>query len=259
MKIVVCVKQVPDSAARMKARDGLPDWGDAALVINPWDEYAVEAALQLQEVHEGEVIAVSIGDENASDALKHALAMGCSNAVHISDPELVQADSLAIARTLKTVIEKIAEVDLVVFGRQAIDTDMGIIPVQTARCLGWPMLSLVSKIRSCDPSQKTVEVERSIEEGRQLVSGPLPAVISVVKDIAEPRYPSFIGIRKASRADIPKWSLVDLAMEPPGKRVAWHEVFEPAQREVTTEMILGDNPVELAGKLVDKIMAEGVL
>lgn len=259
MKIVVCVKQVPDSAARLTAREGQPDWGDAPLVINPWDEYAVEAALLLQEEHGGEVIAVSIGGEGAKEALKHALAMGCSQAVLVSDPALAQVDSLGTARALKAAIQKSGEVDLAVFGRQAIDTDTGITSVQTARSLGWPSLSLVSTIQAFDPAQGVIEVERSTEEGRQKVSGKLPAVISVVKDIAEPRYPSFMGIRKASRAEIPVWTLADLGLEAPEKRVTWPEVVEPPAREVTTEMITGNSPAEIAEALVDKILAEGVL
>ena len=259
MKIVVCVKQVPDSAARLSARDGRPDWGDAPLVINPWDEYAVEAALLLQEQHGGEVIALSIGDEGAKEALKHALAMGCSEAVLISDPALAQADSLATSQTLKAAIEKIGDVDAAFFGRQAIDTDTGITPVQTARSLGWASLSLVSKIQSIDPGKATIEVERSTEEGRQSVSGKLPVVMSVGKDIAEPRYPSFMGIRKASRAAIPVWTLAELGLGAPEKRAAWSEVVEPEQREVTTEIITGSSPEEIAEKLVDKILAEKVL
>ena len=85
MKIAVCVKQVPDSAARLVAVDGKANWGDSPLIINPWDEYAVEAALQQSEAHNGSVIAVSIGGENSKEALKHALAMGCSEAILISD------------------------------------------------------------------------------------------------------------------------------------------------------------------------------
>jgi len=259
VKIVVCVKQVPDSAARLTVRDGKPDWGEAPLVINPWDEFAVEAALLLQEARAGEVTALSIGDEQAREALKHALAMGCSQAVHVSDPALSQPDSLSMARVLSAAVRKIGGVDLAIFGRQAIDTDMGTTPVQTARCLGWAALTLVSRIQTFDLEHQRIEVERSNEEGREVVSGRLPAVLSVTKDIAEPRYPSFIGIRKASRAEIPRWSLADLGMELPVNRIAWHEVVEPPQRTVSTEIIRGKDAAETAKILVDKIMSEGVV
>lgn len=259
MKIVVCVKQVPDSAAKVVVEDGKVTWGDAPLVINPWDEFAVEAALVQKETHGGEVTVVSVGDENSKEALKHALAMGCGEAILISDPALVGADSQAVAHTLAAAIKKIGDVDLVFFGRQAIDGDMGVTAAQTARALGMPALTLVSVISSLDPANKTIRVERSTEEGRQVVEARLPAVISVVKDIGEPRYPSFMGIRKASRAAIPTWSLSDLGIGAPASVVRWPNLMNAPVREVATEIISGDSPQEIAEKLADKILAEKVL
>ncbi len=258
MKIVVCVKQVPDSAAKVVAENGRPNWGDAPLVINPWDEYAVEAALLQKEAHDGDVVAISIGGENAKEALKHALAMGASEAILISDAALAQADSQAVAEVLAAAIRKLGGVDLAFFGRQAIDSDTGVTPAQTARLLGWPVLSLVASIAGLDPAGKTIKVERSIEEGRQSVTARLPAVVSVVKDFAEPRYPSFMGIRKASRANIPIWSLADLGVSV-HVRNTWPEVFNPPARAVVTEMISGGSPKEIAEKLAEKIFAEKVL
>jgi electron transfer flavoprotein beta subunit len=183
--------------------------------------------------------------------------MGCSQAILVSDPGLSQADSLATARTLKAAIEKISEVDLVVFGRQAIDTDMGITSVQTARSLGWPSLTLVSTIQTIDPLRVRLRWAQH-GRGRQKVAGHLPAVVSVVKDIAEPL--SFLlGIRKASRAVIPVWTLADLSLDAPEKRVSWPEVVEPPRREVTIEIITGSSPEEIAEALVEKILTEGVL
>jgi electron transfer flavoprotein beta subunit len=124
--------------------------------------------------------------------------------------------------------------------------------------LSWPLLSLVSKI-TLDPGAVSIQVERSIEEGRQLVESKLPAVISVVKDIGEPRYPSFMGIRKASKATIPSWSLADLGISAPTSVVHWPEVTNPPAREVVTEVITGDSPEEIAEKLADRIIAEKVL
>lgn len=259
MKIVACVKQVPDSAAKVVVEDGKVSWGDAPLVINPWDEYAVEAALTLAEAHEGDVIALSVGDENAKDALKHALAMGCSEAILVSDEALANADSQDIARVLAGAVEKIGDVDLVVFGKQAIDSDTGVTPSQTARVLGWPALSLVASVSALDEGAKTVRVERSMEEGRQVVESKLPAVMSVGKDYGEPRYPSFMGIRKASKAEIPEWGLGDLGMDAPAAVVTWTEVMNPPAREVTNEIIAGASPEEIAAKLADKIIEEKAL
>jgi electron transfer flavoprotein beta subunit len=259
LKIVVCVKQVPDSAAKVVVDNGKVTWGDAPLVINPWDEYAVETALLQMEAQGGEVIAVTIGGENSKEALKHALAMGASSAIHISDPALTGGDSQAVARALAAAIKKIGDVDVAFFGRQAIDGDMGVTAAQTARALGWPMLSLVSVVNSLDAASGKIRVGRATEEGRQVVEAKLPAVVSVGKDIAEPRYPSFMGIRRASKATIPSWSLADLGIPAPASVVHWPEVTNPPAREVLTEMVTGGSPQEVAEALADKILAEKVL
>jgi electron transfer flavoprotein beta subunit len=259
LKIVVCVKQVPDSAAKLVAVDGKANWGDSPLVINPWDEYAVEAALQQAEAHNGNVIAVSMGGESSTEALKHALAMGCSEAILISDPTLAQADSQMTSRVLAAAIKKVGEVDLAFLGRQAIDTDTGLTAAQTARLLGWPALTLVSVISGVDPAARTIQVQRSSEEGRITVNAKLPAALSIVKDFGEPRYPSFMGIRKASRAVIPVWNLSDLSLSDLSSNVVWLEVSNPPQRQIATEMITGASPQEIADSLVDKILAEKIL
>jgi electron transfer flavoprotein beta subunit len=259
LKIAVCVKQVPDSAAKLTAVDGKANWGDAPLVINPWDEYAVEAALQQAEAHNGDVVALTVGGEGSKEALKHALAMGCSEAILISDPALSKADSQVTSHILAAAIKKLGDVDLAFLGRQAIDTDTGLTAAQTARLLGWPSLTLVAVISSLDPAGKTIQVQRSVEEGRLTVNSKLPAIISIVKDFGEPRYPSFMGIRKASRAVIPTWSLADLGLSDLQAKITWPEIFNPPARDVTTEMITGSSPQEIAETLADKIMAEKIL
>jgi len=250
---------VPDSAAKVVVEDGQVTWGDAPLVINPWDEYAVEAALAQTEAYGGDVTAISIGGENAKDALKHALAMGCSQAILISDPALSNADSQVTSKVLATAIQKVEGVDLAFMGRQAIDSDTGLTASQTARILGWPALTLVVAIPEVNADTHKIRVERSMEEGRQIVEGNLPAVITVVKDYGEPRYPSFMGIRKASRADIPIWSLSDLGIDQVTPVVSWPELMNPPSRDVTTEIISADSPEEIADLLADKILAEKVL
>jgi electron transfer flavoprotein beta subunit len=256
LNIAVCVKQVPDSAAKVVAEDDRVSWGDAPLVLNPWDEYAVEAALQLQEAAGGEVTAVSVGGESAKEALKTALAMGCTQAILVSDPALAAADSQAIAHVLCAAIQKIGGVEAACFGRQAIDGDMGVTGAQTAHLLGWLMLGLVSKIEFKDGK---LQVERSFEEGIQIAECPLPAALSVSKDIGEPRYPSFMGIRKAARAEIPTWDLAALGIEAPASVVRWPRISNPPVREIKTEMIEGGSPQEIAEKLVERILEEKVL
>jgi len=257
LKIIVCIKQVPDSAAKVVVEGGKISWGDAPLVINPWDEYAVEAALLQGDNLGADVTAISVGGESVKEALKTALAMGAKEAILISDPALAGADSQATARVLAAAIQKIGDVDLAFFGRQAIDGDLGVTAAQTARLLGWPILALVAAIQSVGAD--TIRAERSFEEGRQVIESKLPAVVSVSKDIGEPRYPSFMGIRKASRAVIPTWSLNDLGLAAPASVVRWPEVLNPPVRQVTTEMISGGSAQEIANTLADKILAEKVL
>lgn len=256
MKIVVCVKQVPDTAAKVVVEGGRVSWGDAPLVINPWDEYAVEAALKIAEAHSGSVTVLSMGKEDEKEAIKHALAMGCGEAILISDPGLAGSDGAGGARVMAAAIQKIGDVDLVFFGKQAIDTDTGTAPAMVGRVLGWPVLTLVSAI---DEVGAEIKVQRATEEGRQLVESKLPAVVSVVKDYGEPRYPSFMGIRKAARANVPVWGLADLGVAAPAAVVAWPAVMNPPAREITNEIIAGSSPQEIAEKLADKILAEKVL
>jgi electron transfer flavoprotein beta subunit len=259
LNIIVCIKQVPDSAAKVAAEGGRVTWGDAPLVMNPWDEYAVEVALVQQEAIGGDVTVVSVGGESAKEALKTALAMGCNQAILISDPAIEGADSQVTAKVLSAAIQKVGDVSLAFFGKQAIDGDMGVTAAQTARLLGWPVLSLVSVIQKVDAGAGVITVERSVEEGRQIVEGKLPAVVNVSKDIGEPRYPSFMGIRKASRAMIPTWSLSDLGIAAPTSVVHWPEIANPPAREVKTEIITGESAQEIAEKLADKILGEKVL
>jgi electron transfer flavoprotein beta subunit len=247
---------VPDTAAKVVVVDGKVAWGDAPLVINPWDEYAVEAAINTTDATGGSVTVLSMGKEDEKEAIKHALAMGCTEAILVSDPELAGSDGAASARVLAAAIQKIGDVDLVIFGKQAIDTDTGTTPSMIARVLGWPALTLVSAI---DEVGDGIKVQRATEEGRQIVESKLPAVLSIIKDYGEPRYPSFMGIRKAARAQVPVWGLAELGIEAPTAVVSWPEVMNPPTLEISNEIIEGDTPQDIAEKLADKILAEKVL
>lgn len=260
MNIVVCVKQTPDTAATVTVENGKVSWGDAPLVINPWDEFAVEQALRSREAHGGKVIALTVGPEVAREALKHALAMGCDEAILVSDPGLLAGDSLVISKVLAAAIEKIGAVDLAFFGRQAVDSDTGVTPAQVARRLGWPALTLVAAVTALDPAGKTISVDRALDEGRQQVKSPLPAVVSVIKEICEPRYPSFMGIRKASKATIPVWSAAEIGLTSiPAAALSWPELFAPPKVETKVEMITGDSVDAVAAKLAARLLEAKVL
>jgi len=257
LKIIACIKQVPDSEAKVKAEDGQITWGESPLVINPFDEYAVEGALLTKEANDGSTVtALCIGPESAKDALKHALAMGADEAVLVSDPALTEIDQVAAARVLAAAIKKIGDADMIVFGRQTLDNGSGLTTAQVARVLGLPLLGLAGQIKVQDES---VTIDRVIEEGRVTVTAKMPVVVSVVQSIGEPRYPSFMGIRKASKANIPIWSLADLGIEAPTIAVTRTELMNPPVDETKVEMIAGDTPEAIAEALVEKILAEKVL
>ncbi|MDX1378522.1 MAG: electron transfer flavoprotein subunit beta/FixA family protein [Anaerolineales bacterium] len=257
MKIIACIKQVPDSEAKVRAEDGQVTWGEAPLVINPFDEYAVEGALLTKEANDGSTVtALCIGPESAKDALKHALAMGADEAVLVSDPALDQIDSVGAARVLAAAIQKIGDADMVVFGRQTLDNGSGLTGAQTARVLGWPMLGLAGQVKV---EEGSVTIERVTEEGKQTVSAKMPVIVSVVQSIGEPRYPSFMGIRKASKAEIPIWSLSDIGADAPATVVKRTELMNPPVDETEIEMIEGETPEAIAEALVEKIIAEKVL
>ena len=260
MNIVVCVKQTADTAAKLAVVHGEASWGDAALVLNPWDEYAVEQALLTQEAEGGQVTALCLGPEVAVEALKQALALGCDEAILIQDPAFEAADSLVASRALAAGIQKLDPPDLVFFGKAAVDTDTGVTGPQVARRLGWPSLNLVAAISELDASAKTITVERLLEEGRQVVTGPLPAVVSVVKEINEPRYPSFMGIRKASKAEIPRWTAVDIGLDGDVQpALTWPEILAPEKGKIECELIEGSDPSEIAGKLAARLFEEKVI
>jgi electron transfer flavoprotein beta subunit len=182
--------------------------------------------------------------------------MGADDAVLVSDPALNELDTVGAARVLAAAIQKVGGVDMVVFGRQTLDNGAGVTAPQTARVLGWPMLGLAGSIKVQEGS---VTVDRVIEEGRQTVSAKLPAVVSVVQSIGEPRYPSFMGIRKASKANIPIWSLGDLGIAAPSAVVKRTELMNPPVQNTEIEIITGESPAEIADKLAEKILAEKVL
>ncbi len=156
----------PNSEAKVSATGDKISWGEAPLVINPFDEYAVEGALLQKEAGGGTVTAVCLGPEAGREALKHALAMGADDAILLSDPGFATLDTQGAAHILAAAVTKIADVDMVFFGRQTLDDGSGLTAAQTARVLGWPMLGYVGHMHV---EGTTVQASRVIEEGRQNV------------------------------------------------------------------------------------------
>jgi electron transfer flavoprotein alpha/beta subunit len=263
---IVCIKQVPDTTEvkidperGTLIREGVPS------IVNPFDTYAIEEALLLREKFGGKVTVISMGPPQASEALREAVAMGCDDALLISDRAFAGSDTWATAYTLSQTIRRIGTFDVILCGKQAIDGDTGQVGPGIARQLGINQLTYVFKIEDMDLDAGTVRVERLLEEGREVVASRLPALLTVVKDINKPRYPSFKGIRRASRMEIPIWKAGDLegadaklfGLDGSPTRVV--KVFNPPARAGQVEIIKGDTPQDRASTLADRLMAEKVI
>lgn len=265
MNVVVCLKQTPSTTAVFKVNNGEVSWDDPGgkpQVLNPWDEYSVEEAIRLTEKHgAAEAIALTMGAEDAAEQLRTALAMGCHQAVLISDAVFAGSDTLGTARVLAAAIQKQPDAKIAVFGKQAIDGDTGQVPVQVACKLGWTPLTFVSEIKEVTADHITVV--RLLEDGKQTVTAPLPVVISVVKEINEPRYPSFMGIRKANKATIPTLTAADLGLSDgvgaSASKVDWSQVSALPVREGNVTLIQADTVEEQARLLADKLFEEKVI
>jgi electron transfer flavoprotein beta subunit len=259
LRVVVCTKEVPDTAAKVEVTaSGEVTWGDAPLVINPWDEYAVEEAILLMERGATGTTVVAVGGESSQEALKHALAMGMDDAVQVSDDGLA-TDSLALSKALAGAIGKLDDVGLVIMGKETSEGNTGETATMVGRRLGWSTLTYVFKIAEIDFGAGTIKVERLIEDGKQIVESKLPVVISVVKDINDPRYPSFMGIRKASRAEIPVWSAAEVGAGDTSAKIAWEEIYALPPREGACEIIEADSADAAAAMLADKLIEEKVI
>jgi electron transfer flavoprotein beta subunit len=248
LHVVVISKSTPDTEATVTVdAAGNVSWGDK-LVVNPWDEYAITEAVLLKGAHNVQTTIMTVGTEEQQEALKHGLAIGCDQAIRLWDDAMTGADSLVYARAVAAAIEKLGDVDLVIFGKELSDLAADQHIFQTARKLGWNLLGFVSKIESIDFAAKTIRVQRLVEQGTQTVSSALPAVISVVKDINEPKYPTFIGIRKAAKAEVPVWDAAELGLDADAlaPKAAVQGYRELPKREGTVA-------------LVDKLLEEKVL
>ena len=213
MNIVVLVKQVPDTWAEKKLdpQNSTVDRASVDAVMNEIDEYAVEEALRIKEAHGGEVTVLTMGPERAVETIRKALSMGADKAVHLSDGALegscAPQTSKALAQTLGTL-----EYDLVVLGSESTDARLSIMAPLLAERLGVPQLSGARKVE-VDPGAGTVRIERQTDYGYDVVEGSLPAVVSVVEKINEPRYPSFKGIMAAKKKPLTTVTTADVGLD----------------------------------------------
>ena len=235
MKIVVCVKQVPDTAAErtLKPADSTLDRESVDGLINEIDEYAIEEGLLIAEAQreagrDAEVIIVTMGPQKAAESIRKALSMGADQAVHLLDDGLAGSDALSTSYALAQVLKQIG-FDLVICGSESTDARMGVMAPMLAERLGVPQVSLASKV---EIDGSAIRIRRVSEDGYFEVESTLPAVISVVEKINEPRYPSFKGIMAAKKKPVQTMSLADAGIDPAlvGLGGAATEVVDHAQR-----------------------------
>jgi electron transfer flavoprotein beta subunit len=212
MNIVVCVKQVPDtwSERTLRSADSTIDRDSADALINELDEYAIEEGLRLAEAHGGEVTILSMGPQKASESIRKALSMGADKAVHLTDEALHGSDALVTSAAIAQVLGRIG-FDLVILGSESTDARMGVLAAMLAERLGVPQMSFAGKVEIDGTS---IKINRLAEYGYDKVEGTLPAVVSVVEKINEPRYPSFKGIMAAKKKPVETLSLADIGMDP---------------------------------------------
>ena len=239
MNVVVCVKQVPDPNATGQLDPTTHNLKrDGELVLDPGDEFGVEAGLQLAEKHGGEVTVVSMGPERGVDAVRKALAMGAAKGVLISDDNLRGSDALTTARVLAAAIAK-EGYDVVITATESTDGYTGVVPQAIAEILGVPAVTFAKSLES---DGSTLKVRRQTEAGYDAVESTVPAVVSVTAGVNEPRYPSLKGIMAAKSKPVDRPTLADLGLAGSGAATAGQEIasVEPAEERKAGEVIEDD-------------------
>ncbi len=260
MKIVVCVKYVPDAQGErtFNASDNTTDRTGVDGLLSELDEYAVEEALKIVEASEGEVVVLTMGPEDAEQAIRKSLQMGAHSGVHILDDALHGSDAPATSLVLAKAIEKInadGQADLVITGMASTDGTMSVVPAMLAERLGLPQVTMASEVKLEDGS---VTIRRDGDVSTETITAPVPALVSVTDQINEPRYPSFKGIMAAKKKPVQTWSLADLGVDAGevGLDAAWTKVDSFAQRpprqqgEIVTDE--GDGGQKLVEFLVSR-------
>jgi electron transfer flavoprotein beta subunit len=260
MRIAVCIKQVPDSEARLRVAESgrWIDEEETSFVINESDEYALEEALTIAEKTDGEVVVFSLGPERVREALRKALALGAARAVHLSDPAFAGGDAAAVSRALAAVVRK-EEFDLVLTGSQSGDVGFSATGSMLAGHLGWPHAWLVMGLE-VDRDGGSAKVTREMESGvNEIFNLRLPAVIEVQAGINRPRYASLKGIMQAKRKQIDEVGPQDLGLESDavGLEGSDLEILSISFPESGGgAQILEGDPVDCARQLVEKLHKE---
>ncbi len=217
MKIIVCVKQVPATESKLTIKQDGADIERRGLsfVVNPYDEFAVEEALQIKErLGTGEVTVSSLrphSTQKPEEALRTCLAMGADKAILLNDPAFEGGDSYTTALVLAAALRRLP-FDLLLFGKQAVDDDGGAVGIQVAELLGIPHVAVVNKLE-VNAGSRSIIAHRQIEDGIEVVEAPLPVLITCQKGLNEPRYPSLQGIMKAKQKPLEVWNRETIGLE----------------------------------------------
>ncbi|MFC1946210.1 electron transfer flavoprotein subunit beta/FixA family protein [Chloroflexota bacterium] len=261
MNIVVCLKQVPSTTevkinpeTNTLIREGIEN------VVNPFDAYGLEEGVRLKERYEGKVTALSMGPPQAEAILREAITLGADEALLLCDREFAGADTWATAYTLAAAVKKLGDADLVICGRQTVDGDTGQVGPEMAEMLDMPFIAYVSSVEEVSEGQ--IRAKRAAEDGYEEITAPLPAVITVSKEINTPRLPSLRGKARARSAEIPVLTAKTLGADPAkiGLSGSWTQVvkvFFPT-REVKAEIFAG-TPEEQVDALLGNLKKAGFL
>ncbi len=261
MNIIVCIKQVPDTTeirinpeTNTLVREGVES------IINPFDLYAIEEGVRIKEEHGGKVTVISMGPPQVDSALRESISLGVDGAVHLCDRAFAGADTLATAYTLARGIAKIEDYDIILCGKQAIDGDTAQVGPGIAVQLNIPQITYVKKIEEIGDG--VIRVQRMTEEGYEIIEGDLPILLTVVKEINEPRLPSLRGKMKAKKAEIITWTSSDIGTEEEligldGSPTQVVQIFSPPARE-GGEIFQGEPP-EMADQLVEALERQKII
>jgi len=266
MNIIVCVKQVIDPEAPPasfkidpSANKVAPPSG-VAPVVDPYGEYAVEAALRIKDAQGGNVTAISLGNNFLRDVIKKPLSMGADELILLEDEAFTEGDSWSTAYALAMAIKKIGNYDLILCGREASDWNAGQVGSGLAEILGLPSVTIAKKVDITDGKAK---VERVITDGHEVVEVSLPALITISNELGEPRYPTIKGIMAAKKKEPTIWKPADIGVDPSqagaaGRRAKLLKLFQPV-REGKCDVIEGETPEEAAVNLAMQLRDAKIL
>lgn len=252
MDIIVCIKQVPETIeVRINPETNTLIREGVKSIINPFDMYAIEEAIRLKAKFSGKTTVLTMGPPQADAALREAISLGIDEGVLLSDRAFAGSDTWATSYTLAGAIRKIGWFDLIICGKQASDGDTAQVGPGIATHLDIPQVTYVKKIE--EAQEKSLRVERMMEEGFEIIETPLPALLTVVKEINEPRLPSLKGMMRAKQAAIKVWTQKDLNLDPQkiglcGSPTQVVKIFTPPPR-VGGQILAGDTS-EVVEKLV---------